>query len=106
MISALKNAFKVKEIRKKILFVLGMMVVYRIGAHIPVPGIDVVKLREILFQGTAQGVFDYLDLFAGGALRNFTIFCHEYYPLYYCFNYFAVINRSYPQTGGITETGC
>ncbi|ACL68897.1 preprotein translocase subunit SecY [Halothermothrix orenii] len=80
MISALKNAFKVKEIRKKILFVLGMMVVYRIGAHIPVPGIDVVKLREILFQGTAQGVFDYLDLFAGGALRNFTIFAMSITP--------------------------
>lgn len=80
MLSALGNAFKIKELRKKILFVLAMMVVYRLGAYIPVPGIDVQILRERLFGGGVGNVFDFLDLFAGGALRNFTIFAMSITP--------------------------
>ncbi len=80
MLSALGNAFKVKELRKKILFVIAMMVVYRIGAHIPVPGVDVGVLQKTMFQGGVGGVFDYLDLFAGGALRNFTVFAMSITP--------------------------
>ena len=57
-----------------------MMVVYRLGAHIPVPGVDVGILQERLFQGSSGGVLDYLDLFAGGALRNFTIFAMSITP--------------------------
>ena len=56
------------------------MVVYRLGAHIPVPGVDVSILQERLFQGSGTGVLDYLDMFAGGALRNFTIFAMSITP--------------------------
>lgn len=80
MFSTFKNIFKVKELRKKVLFVLAMMVVYRLGAHIPVPGVDVGILQERLFQGGSGGVLDYLDLFSGGALRNFTIFAMSITP--------------------------
>jgi preprotein translocase subunit SecY len=80
LLQTFKNIFKVKELRKKVLFVLGMMVVYRLGAHIPVPGVDVSILQEQLFQGGIGGVFDFLDLFAGGALRNFTIFAMSITP--------------------------
>ncbi len=80
MLQALSNVFKVKELRKKVLFVIAMMVVYRLGAHIPVPGVDVGLLQERLFQGGIGGVFDFLDLFAGGALRNFTIFAMSITP--------------------------
>ncbi|MFW5985943.1 MAG: preprotein translocase subunit SecY, partial [Halanaerobiales bacterium] len=80
MLKALANVFKVKELRKKVLFVLAMMVVYRIGAYIPVPGVDVAILKERLFAGGVGGVFDFLDLFAGGALRNFTIFAMSITP--------------------------
>ena len=80
MFSTFKNIFKVKELRKKVLFVLAMMVVYRLGAHIPVPGVDVGILQERLFQGSSGGVLDYLDLFSGGALRNFTIFAMSITP--------------------------
>lgn len=80
MFSTFKNIFKVKELRKKVLFVLAMMVVYRLGAHIPVPGVDVGILQERLFQGSGTGVLDYLDMFAGGALRNFTIFAMSITP--------------------------
>lgn len=80
MLKALGNAFKIKELRKKILFVLAMMAVYRLGAFIPVPGVDVASLRQQLFQGAGGNVFDFLDLFAGGALKNFTIFAMSITP--------------------------
>ncbi|MFP4661213.1 MAG: preprotein translocase subunit SecY [Halanaerobiales bacterium] len=80
MLSALGNAFKVKELRKKILFVLAMMVVYRIGSYIPVPNINREILQDLLFQGSGQNIFRFLDLFAGGALGNFTIFAMSISP--------------------------
>src|SRR5690554_4404780 len=57
-----------------------MMVVYRIGAFIPVPNIDVTELQRQMFAGGGAGVFDFLDLFAGGALRNFTVFAMSITP--------------------------
>jgi len=57
-----------------------MMMVYRLGAHIPVPGVDVGVIQDTLFQGSGSGVLDYLDMFAGGALRNFTIFAMSITP--------------------------
>jgi len=80
LLKALGNVFKVKELRKKVLFVLAMMVVYRLGAHIPVPGVDAEVIQQQLFAGSSGGVFEFLDLFAGGALRNFTIFAMSITP--------------------------
>jgi len=80
VLSALGNAFKVKELRKKILFVLAMMVIYRIGSFIPVPGVDVSRLQQLLFGGAGSDVFRFLDLFAGGALSKFTIFAMSITP--------------------------
>ncbi|WP_408955521.1 preprotein translocase subunit SecY [Natroniella sp. ANB-PHB2] len=77
MLSALGSAFQVKELRGKILFMLAMVAVYRIGAQIPVPGIDPQVLQE-LFRG--EGVLGFLDMFAGGALSNFTIFALSISP--------------------------
>ena len=77
MLSALTNAWKVEELRNKILFVLAMIAVYRVGAHIPVPGIDPSKLQQF-FQGS--GVLGFLNMFSGGALRRFTIFAMSISP--------------------------
>ncbi|TLM80449.1 MAG: preprotein translocase subunit SecY [Actinobacteria bacterium] len=71
MIQALVNAFKVPELRKKILFTLAMIAVYRFGAHIPVPGVDPGAITEIVQSQAALGL---LNLFAGGALENFAVF--------------------------------
>ncbi len=67
------NVFKIEDLRKKILFTLFIIVVYRIGAHIPVPGIDFRVLAQFFAQnkGTLLGFYDY---FSGGALRRATIF--------------------------------
>ena len=67
------NIFKVPELKKRILFTLGILAVYRVGAHIPTPGIDGFALAEIFEQarGTILGFF---DMFSGGALSRLTIF--------------------------------
>ena len=77
MASAIVNIFKVAELRKKVLFTLLILIVYRIGAHIPIPGINVEALKsyfEHAAKAGTSGLLDFFDLFAGGALRRFTIF--------------------------------
>ena len=69
------NMFNIPELRKKIIFTLGILVIYRLGNHIPVIGIDIDKLLQMMNQGTGlSGIFSYLDLFSGGNLRQCTLF--------------------------------
>ncbi len=69
------NIFFIPELRKKLLFTLGVLIVHRIGNHIPVIGIDINALQALMKQTTGLGgFFAYLDLFSGGALRQCTIF--------------------------------
>src|SRR5438128_10647011 len=71
-LQALANLFRVEELRKRVLFTLALLAVYRIGAHIPTPGINSAVLDQIFSQaaGTALGIF---DLFSGGNFRRLTI---------------------------------
>ncbi len=71
MLGTFKSIFKVEELRKRILFTLAILVVYRIGGHIPTPGIDGSILSQVL---SADSIFGLLDLFAGGAFAKATIF--------------------------------
>ena len=72
MLSSLVQAFRVPELRNKILFTLGILALYRLGAYIPVPGIP---FRAFADSFTEQGVgLVMLDLFTGGALSNFSVF--------------------------------
>ena len=72
-LQALTNLFRVEDLRKRVLFTLGLLAVYRIGAHIPTPGINNAVLDQLFqqAQGTALGIF---DLFSGGTFRRMTIF--------------------------------
>lgn len=64
---------KFGDLKRRLFFLLGALIVYRVGAHIPVPGIDPVRLAE-LFQGQQGGILGIFNLFSGGALSRFTIF--------------------------------
>jgi preprotein translocase subunit SecY len=64
---------KMGDLKRRLLFLLGALIVYRIGAHIPVPGIDPVELAK-LFTSQGGGILDMFNMFSGGALRRFTIF--------------------------------
>ena len=70
--AAFGNVFRIPELKRKVFFTLGILVVYRIGAHIPTPGINSVALAEIMARmtGTIMGFF---DMFSGGAARAFMI---------------------------------
>ncbi len=70
MLEKLKQLWKAKDVRNSIGFVLALLIVYRIAAHIPIPGINVVELKDYLANNQALGL---LNLFSGGALQNFSI---------------------------------
>ncbi|MBD3168261.1 MAG: preprotein translocase subunit SecY [candidate division Zixibacteria bacterium] len=73
MIKSLRSIFKIQELRERILFTLGILIVYRIGGHVPTPGIDTAALGEFFSQ--AQGsLFGLYDMFVGGAFQKATIF--------------------------------
>jgi preprotein translocase subunit SecY len=70
--SGFQNIFKIPELKKRILFTLGLLVVYRVGVNVPVPGIDSAALAEIF--NRFRSVLGIVDLFSGGALERFSIF--------------------------------
>ncbi len=74
MLANLKNVFKVSDLRNKILFTFLMIALYRFGAHIPAPGIDVSALQQLQDQAEQGGVLAFLQLFSGGALTQFAVF--------------------------------
>jgi preprotein translocase subunit SecY len=72
-LEALANVFRVPDLRKRLLFTLGLLAVYRLGAFIPTPGVDTVRLNEFFTQNSGT-LFGFIDLFSGGTFRRFTIF--------------------------------
>jgi preprotein translocase subunit SecY len=76
MLKAFVNAFKIPDLRKKILFTLGIIAVYRLGSHIPAPNVDIAALQEVQNLARNQGLsaLQFIDLFSGGALTNFAVF--------------------------------
>ena len=75
-----KNIFLVPELRRKLAFTLGVLAVYRFGAHVPIPGVNTAALSSLLSSNIAGGLISYLDLFSGGALKNFAIFALGMFP--------------------------
>lgn len=73
MLEALRNLFKVPELRKRLLFTLVIIAIYRAGAHLVVPGISVEALRKF-FEARQGSIFGFVDLFSGGALSEFAVF--------------------------------
>lgn len=70
MLRALLTAFRIREIRNKILFTIGILAIYRLGANITLPGVD----ATVILAQVETGVLGMMDLFAGGALGNFAVF--------------------------------
>ena len=87
MIKTIAQAWKIPDIRNKIVFTLLMLLVFRLGSNIPVPGIDRSILNDV-FSGNT-GLFGLFDLFSGGAFSNFTIFALSHYSIRHSFDYFT-----------------
>ena len=74
MIANLANIFKVTDLRNKLLFVVAMVVVYRLGVAIRVPGVDGIAIEQLRATAHQQGALGFLNLFSGGAFESFSIF--------------------------------
>ncbi len=74
MLSNLKNLFKVADLRNKILFTILMVVIYRFGVSLRVPGVDGAAVRQLSEAAKSQGALGFLNLFSGGAFGSFSIF--------------------------------
>src|SRR5580704_14216084 len=70
----LANMFRVPDLRNKVLFTLGIIVVYRVGANVPCPGIDFNAVQSLVSASSKAGVLGLLNLFSGGALTKFAVF--------------------------------
>ena len=76
MANPLQQAFKIGDLRNRLLFTLGMLLLFRLGAHIPVPGIDTAAMQQLL-QGQLFGFF---DIISGGAFKKFSVFAMSITP--------------------------
>ncbi len=77
MLEAMRNALRLPDLRRRILFTVGIIVLYRLIAHIPVPGVDAEALRKLFESSELLGL---LDMFSGGAMANFSIIAMGVYP--------------------------
>lgn len=72
--SIFKNIFIIPELRKRILFTIAMLFVFRLGTHIPIPGINLPQLTETVGAGGKDGLLGFINLFTGGGLLKFSLF--------------------------------
>ncbi len=77
MLEALRNAFRLRDVRQRILFTLGILVVLRLAAHVPIPNVDSAALKQVFESNQLLGLF---DLFSGGAMANFSVMALGVYP--------------------------
>lgn len=77
LIQALFDAFSLPDLRRRLLFTVGMLVIFRFIAHVPMPGVDLAALQQLFERNQLLGM---LDLFSGGAMRNFSVAAMGVYP--------------------------
>jgi preprotein translocase subunit SecY len=94
-VRSLANPLRIPDLRRPLLFTALMLAAYRLGAHLPVPGVDVSRL-ESLFQQQGS-LFTLLDLFAGGALSNFAIFALNVFPYITASIIFSLLQVVFPR---------
>lgn len=83
MLETFRNAWKIEDLRKKILFTLLMLAIYRLGVFVPIPFVDTGYLNSIIEQGAEQGagLLSLFNIISGGAFGNFTIFAMGITPI-------------------------
>jgi hypothetical protein len=85
-LEAVRNVWKIKDLRKKILFTLLMLLIYRVGSFIPIPGLRAEEFAALVQKGQ---LFGFLDIISGGAFQNASIFA-----IYQLIHYYAAFNHS------------
>lgn len=102
ILAPLINAFKIKDLRKKLLFTLAIFIIFRFIAHIPVPGVDLNALRQ-LFSGNQ--ILGLLDIFSGGTLANFSIMALGLGPYINASIVFQLATIIFPKLEALSKEG-
>lgn len=102
MLSTLRNAWKVPELRRRIIFTIFMVAIIRMGNHIPVPGIDTGALSNLTKAGS---LFSFYDLMSGGALSNFSIFALGVVPYINSSIIFQLLTIAIPSLEQLSKEG-
>jgi preprotein translocase subunit SecY len=104
VLAAFQNVFKIPELKNRVLFTLGLLTVYRIGAHIPTPGINGEELSKFLTEkgGALMGFF---DMFSGGALSRVTVFALGIMPYISASIIFQLLTVVIPAIGKLAKEG-
>jgi preprotein translocase subunit SecY len=104
VINSIRNIFKIPELKNRVLFTLALLAVYRIGAHIPTPGINGLELSKFL---TAKGgaMMGFFDMFSGGALSQMTIFALGIMPYISASIIFQLLTVVIPALGKLAKEG-
>lgn len=106
MIQALRNAFTLPDLRKRLLYTLLILVVYRLAAHVPVPGVNQEALQQLLAGtgGTSQ-LFNLLNMLSGGAVENFSVMANGVYPYITATLIFQLLLPIIPRLQRLAEEG-
>ncbi|GKU27792.1 preprotein translocase subunit SecY [Clostridium folliculivorans] len=102
MLSTLRNAWKVPELRKRLIWTFVLVAIFRIGNHIPVPGIDTTSLDNLTKSGS---LFGFYDLISGGAFKRFSIFALGVVPYINASIIMSLLNISIPQLEQLSKEG-
>jgi preprotein translocase subunit SecY len=106
MIQAIRNALTLPDLRRKLLYTLLILVIYRVAAHVPVPGVDQEALQQMLAGtgGTSQ-LFNLLNIFSGGAIANFSVMANGVYPYITATIIFQLLTPIIPALDRISQEG-
>ncbi|MDO5707169.1 MAG: preprotein translocase subunit SecY [Andreesenia angusta] len=105
MFSTLRDAWQVPELRKRMIFTLLMLIVFRVGAAIPVPGIDGAVIKQMFDSSQIGGLLNFLNLMSGGAFKDFTIFALNVYPYITASIIIQLLTVAIPSLGSLAKEG-
>ncbi len=98
------NAWKIPELRTKLIFTAALIAVYRFGAHVPVPGVDIEAINNFV-QGGQAGVLGFLNLFSGGALTRFAVFALGIMPYITASIILQLLTMAFPSLKELAREG-
>jgi len=96
------DAFSLPDLRTRILFTIGILILFRLIAHIPLPGVDLTKLNALFNQTPLLGM---LDMFSGGALRRFSVAAMGVYPYITASIIITILQPVIPQLQALSMEG-
>jgi len=102
LLQAMLDAFSLPDLRRRILLTVGLLVVFRFVAHVPLPGVDASAMQDLFDRNAMMGM---LDMFSGGALRNFSVAAMGVYPYITASIIMMLLVPIIPQLQAISQEG-